>query len=146
MNLWDMQGDKNHIEENKKFMNERDLNIDWAVDVREKATHAPARVENKASNLRCDGKNGSSRDLNAAHDKKAPLVMAPEVNQSIGVVRSLSESYEYWVGRQDDWIQIVVIINRIEYLAVIPVARKNIVTIIKLNGEYKHDSRIRSLE
>lgn len=103
-------------------------------------------VINRANSFSNGGRIGSSKLENAIHLNKAPAVIAPMLSKIIGVVMFLSLSEMYCDGRQEEFCHKVVIMNRIEYLAVIPVAMKNKVMMIRLYGLNSDISRIRSLE
>jgi hypothetical protein len=63
-----------------------------------------------------------------------------------GYWQAISWSFVWCSGREDEGPSTTLMINRIEYLAVNPVAKKNNVIIIKLVGENRANSKIRSFE
>lgn len=97
-------------------------------------------------NLREDGRTGSSKKLKLNQLRAAPPEIAPKVKAIIGDVIRVVESFKYWNGRQLEEFQTTVIMNRIEYLAVIAVARikrNRIIILVELNNAI---SIIRSFE
>jgi hypothetical protein len=76
----------------------------------------------------------------------APPKIAPRVRAIIGEVIRVEESFRYWKGRQLEEFHTTVIINRMEYLAVMAVAKINRIITIILVGLNKAISIIKSLE
>lgn len=107
---------------------------------------APRIVITRGQSFKEEGKTGSSRKLNLIQFNIAPPKIAPKVRAIIGEVIRVEESFTYWKGKQLDEFQTTVIINRIEYLAVIAVAKINNNTTIMFVGLNKAISIIRSLE
>lgn len=107
---------------------------------------APIIVTIRGHSFSEDGSTGSSRKLNLNQFSVAPPKIAPRVRAIIGEVIRVDESFTYWKGRQLDEFHTTVIIKRIEYLAVIAVAKINKIITIILVGLNKAISIIRSLE
>lgn len=100
----------------------------------------------RGHNFKDEGKTGSSKKLNLNQFNVAPPKIAPKVKAIIGEVIRVEESFTYWKGRQLEAFHTTVIINRIEYLAVIAVAKINSIIITILVGLNNAISIIRSLE
>lgn len=75
-----------------------------------------------------------------------PPRIAPRASITIGTTIENSWDSNWDSGEQARGAQITLIINRVEYLAVKPVAIKKIVRNKKFIGENKENSKIKSLE
>lgn len=100
----------------------------------------------RGHSLKRGGRKGSCRVLKAIQFKIAPAVIAPPVKKIIGVVIVESQSSKYWKDKELDEFHTTDNINRIEYLAVRIVAKRNRKRITVLVGLNKASSIIRSLE
>lgn len=103
-------------------------------------------VRIKGDHFRIKGRNGSGEGLNINQLIQAPPMIAPVAKNSIGVVVLISSSEVNCGGSLILGEVKAVIVRRIEYAAVNPVAIENIIIIIGFAGLNKDISIIRSFE
>lgn len=97
---------------------------DWVVMVH--AMIAPRRVTLAGRSLKYIGRNGSVRRGREVQLIVAPPAIAPVVRNRTGMVMFLSSLFVGCKGVALEGHHAAEIINRVEYAAVAPVARKNI--------------------
>lgn len=107
---------------------------------------APINVKIRGDSFRNCGRKGSWEGRRYVQLIRAPPIIAPKVRIIIGVLVFVSLSVKGVVGRLILGDQIAVIIRRIEYAAVIEVAKKYREIIMKLLGLNRSISIIRSFE
>jgi hypothetical protein len=110
------------------------------------AVISPISVTKIVSPLRCGGKNASFCGVIISQFSLAPPRMAATLRIEVGYEQARSSSFVGCNGREHAGLRITLIINRVEYLAVSPVAKKNSIMITRFVGENKENSKIRSFE
>lgn len=106
-----------------------------SAEEKDQAKARPMIVTNIVKPFSEEGKKASNVGETIIQFKRLPPVMAPKPRRNIGI-SILKESDSNWdKGEEARGAQVTLIINRVEYLAVRPVAIKKINRKIKFIGE-----------